>query len=72
MPYPTIADLPAPVRHTLPAHAQEIYRAAFNNAWARDALRGDEATLHRIAWAAVKRGYEKRDGVWMPRRLHDA
>lgn len=33
MQYETIDDLPAPVRHHLPHHAQEIYRAAFNNAW---------------------------------------
>ncbi len=69
MPYPEIADLPAPVRHALPPHAQEIYRAAFNNAWARYAAAGDEATAHRIAWAAVKRAYTKRDGAWVPRLL---
>lgn len=64
MPYPTIADLPEPVRHALPAHAQEIYRAAFNNAWVRRGGPG-EATAHRIAWAAVKRGYRKQGGAWV-------
>jgi len=64
MPYPTIADLPEPVRHALPAHAQEIYRAAFNNAWTRHGG-PDEAAAHRIAWAAVKRGYRKQGGAWV-------
>lgn len=72
MPYPSIADLPPPIRHALPEHAQEIYRAAFNNAWARYAAAGDEAIVHRIAWAAVKRSYEKRDGTWVPRLLRGA
>ena len=69
MPYADIADLPAPIRHALPVHAQEIYRAAFNNAWARHP---EEAVVHRIAWAAVKRSYTKRDGVWVPRLLPDS
>ena len=62
MPYRSILDLPAPVRRALPAHAQEIYRAAFNHAWPHAA---EEATAHRIAWAAVKRRYGKRGGVWV-------
>ena len=33
MPYADISDLPASVRSHLPTHAQEIYLAAFNNAW---------------------------------------
>ncbi len=62
MPYRSILDLPDPVRRTLPEHAQEIYRAAFNHAWPRAA---EEATAHRIAWAAVKRRYGKLGGVWV-------
>lgn len=57
MPYETNADLPPSVRHVLPDHAQDIYRDAFNNAWRARRGQGDEATLHRIAWAAVKRSY---------------
>ncbi len=72
MPYPDITDLPPSVRHALPLHAQEIYRAAFNHAWARYAASGDEGTAHRIAWTAVKRAYTKRDGAWVPRLLPDA
>lgn len=56
MPYVTNTDLPPPVRNHLPPHAQDIYRAAFNNAFAEHASdpRQEEAA-HRIAWAAVKR-----------------
>jgi len=32
MPYARLSDLPDSVRDNLPLHAQEIYRAAFNNA----------------------------------------
>ena len=57
MPYASNADLPPSVRHALPEHAQDIYRAAFKNAWEQHVTpRGvDEATVHRIAWGAVKR-----------------
>ena len=60
MPYPTNADLPPSVRSHLPEHAQEIYREAFNHAFAAHAgeARQEEAA-HRIAWAAVKRSYVK-------------
>ena len=33
MPYKTISSLPDSVKNHLPKHAQEIYLAAFNNAW---------------------------------------
>ena len=59
------------MRHALPAHAQDIYRAAFNAAWAHQAATFgvDEASVHRIAWGAVKRHYRKIGGVW--RRIED-
>jgi cation transport regulator len=67
MPYRTIDDLPASVRGHLPPHAQEIYVAAFNNAWQQHARDLDgEAAVHRIAWAAVKRGYRKQGDRWVP------
>jgi len=51
----------------LPPHAQDIYLAAFNNAWRQHGYEPDaEATVHRIAWSAVKRSYRKVGGVWMP------
>ncbi|MFA5120404.1 ChaB family protein [Zavarzinia sp.] len=67
MPYAADEDLPPAIRHHLPAHAQEIFRAAFNHAWAAHA--GDprqEEAAHRIAWAAVKRSYEKSGDDWVP------
>ncbi len=33
MPFAKLGDLPDSVRDSLPKHAQEIYRAAFNSAW---------------------------------------
>jgi cation transport regulator len=60
MPYASNEDLPAPVRRHLPPRAQNIYREAFNHAYAAHAgdIRQEEAA-HRIAWAAVKRTYVK-------------
>ncbi len=70
MPYATVEDLPAPVRDHLPQHAQEIYRAAFNNAWTEYGDRlppAREETAHRVAWAAVKQRYRKAGQVWVER-----
>jgi len=70
MPYRINADLPASVRDHLPPHAQDIYRAAFNHAFAAHA--GDsrqEEIAHRIAWAAVKRSYVKDGDRWVARDL---
>lgn len=68
MPNATNAALPAPVRQHLPEHAQDIFRAAFNHAFAAHAgdPRQDEAA-HRIAWAAVKRAYVKVGDRWIER-----
>jgi len=68
MPYPSNLDLPESIRRVLPEHAQDIYRAAFNNAWQSRAGRYgfDEGRLHRIAWGAVKRRYRKLGGMWVP------
>ena len=47
MPYKTVDDLPDNVTNVLPKHAQEIYRAAFNNAWDEYKDRTNaEGTLH--------------------------
>jgi cation transport regulator len=69
MPYPTNYDLPVSVRGHLPDHAQDIYREAFNHAYAAHAGEIDrEQRAHMIAWAAVKRSYEKADDrQWVPR-----
>lgn len=68
MPYRDNSGLPPSVRKHLPAHAQDIYRAAFNHAFAdhTDDPRREEIA-HRIAWAAVKRSYVKRGELWVAR-----
>ncbi|MDP2262210.1 MAG: ChaB family protein [Hydrogenophaga sp.] len=78
MPYARNQDLPDNVTRVLPAHAQDIYRAAFNDAWDRYAhpqdREGDasrEVTAHKVAWAAVKQKYQKKPGTdsgpWTPK-----
>jgi cation transport regulator len=68
MPYRDNVDLPPVLRRNLPEHAQDIYRAAFNNAFAAhaDDPRQEEAA-HRIAWAAVKRSFVKVGDEWVAR-----
>jgi cation transport regulator len=73
MPYRSSQDLPPPVRHHLPPHAQDIYREAFNHAFASHS--GDprqEEIAHRTAWAAVKQSYVEVDDEWMPVRTSQA
>lgn len=71
MPYDTLTQLPKPVRNVLPRHAQEIYLAAFNNAWdeyshPEDRKSDDsrEEVAHKVAWAAVKQKYKKDGDSW--------
>ena len=69
MPYASNESLPPSVRAHLPDHAQDIYREAFNHAWAAHASEGrQEEAAHRIAWAAVKRSYVKLGNEWIARR----
>jgi cation transport regulator len=68
MPYQANADFPISVRSHLPDHAQDIYREAFNHAFATHA--GDprqEEAAHRVVWAAVKRTYVKVGDRWIAR-----
>lgn len=72
MPYDKLSELPDSVKNNLPRHAQDIYKEAYNNAWDQYAdpedRRGDasrEETAHRVAWAAVKEEYEKKNGKWV-------
>jgi cation transport regulator len=73
MPYKKNSDLPHSVKDNLPNHAQDIYREAYNSAWEQydkpEERRGDasrEETAHKVAWAAVKKEYEKdeKTGKW--------
>jgi len=67
MPYATNEDLPPSVRNHLPPEAQDLYREAFNHAWQTYAASSrHEEIAHRVAWAAVKRRYVKRNGQWVP------
>jgi cation transport regulator len=75
MPYKTITDLPTSIQSHLPKHAQEIYLAAFNNAWAqyedpkkRRDKDSHEEIAHKIAWAAVKHSYEKQGDKWVRKK----
>jgi len=68
MPYERVSELPDSVKDSLPKHAQEIYKEAYNSAWEQydepDERRGDasrEETSHKVAWGAVKQSYEKND-----------
>ncbi len=74
MPYTMISHLPESVRNVLPSHAQEIYLAAFNNAWSeykdpqkRTTKESREETAHKVAWAAVKKKYVKSGDKWKER-----
>jgi cation transport regulator len=69
MPYAANADLPPSVRSHLPEHAKDIFREAFNHAYAAHSHdpRQEEAAF-RIAWAAVKREYEKIGDEWVEKR----
>ena len=69
MPYATNDDLPPSVKQVLPAHAQDIFRAAFNAAWesyGRKDPAHQEEIARRVAWAAVKRRYRKVGRAWLP------
>ncbi len=73
MPYNANSDLPDSVKNSLPEHAQDIYREAFNNAWVqykdpakRQGGKSQEETAHAVAWNAVKNEYEKNEkGDWV-------
>ena len=78
MPYSELKELPKSVRSVLPEHAQEIYLAAFNNAWEEysdsDDRQGEssrEETAHKVAWSAVKQKYEKVDDEWQSKDSDD-
>ncbi len=72
MPYKFKKDLPDSVREALPAHAETIYKEAFNNAWRQykdpEKRRGGisrEEVSHKIAWSAVKKVYKKVGDKWV-------
>lgn len=73
MPYASNKDLPDKVKNHLPAHAQDIYREAYNNATQhykdpkkRKGHQSTEETAHKVAWSAVKEVYIKKGDDWVP------
>lgn len=72
MTYRSNTQLPESVKSDLPPPAQDIYRSAFNSAWQDcrkggvDALRREE-TARKVAWAAVRRRFEKVGEGWQPK-----
>src|SRR5271157_2076311 len=65
MPYASTTDLPDSVK-ALPVHGQEIYRAAFNNAYEEYKDKpNQEALAHATAWTAVKKQYKKQGDKWV-------
>ena len=77
MPYSDIAELPDSVKHVLPEHALHIYLEAYNHAWdeyqdagSRKGNASREEVARRVAWAAVKKVYEKdqQTGMWAGKR----
>jgi len=75
MPYSRKSELPDSVKDNLPKHAQDIYKEAYNSAWDEykdpDDRRGDvsrEETAHKVAWAAVKKMYQKKNGKWVKKK----
>jgi cation transport regulator len=74
MPYETTEDLPPRVKDNLPEEAEKIFRAAYNSAWDEYAdpekRRGNESreeVANKVAWAAVKKKFEKRGDEWVPK-----
>ncbi len=72
MPYATNQDLPDIIKEHLPYEAQDIFRAAFNDAYKeyynpKKRVRGGshEAVAYRVAWSAVKKRYTKKGLYWI-------
>ena len=68
MPYKANSELPEGVRNALPEAAQTVYRGAFNGAL-EGTCKGDESCAAKVAWSAVKRGWEKKGDAWVKKSL---
>ncbi|MEX0649467.1 MAG: ChaB family protein [Candidatus Andersenbacteria bacterium] len=67
MPYERRSELPKPIKENVPQHGQDIYRKAYNSAY--DQHHGNEERASKVAWAAVKRKFEKgAEGHWHRRK----
>jgi cation transport regulator len=66
MPYAGTSELPPDIRSVLPIPAQQIFVRAFNSAYNGSCNGNDECSM-KIAWEAVKAGYQKvESGMWQP------
>jgi len=74
MPYARNDDLPDKIKSHLPQDAQDIYRKAYNNAHEQyqdpakrygGSAESLEVVCAKVAWAAVKKEYEKRGDEWV-------
>ena len=72
----SVEELPEVVKQRLPTHAREIYQKAhdaaleqYRNSKERRGGASLEETAHKVAWAAVKKEYEKDEstGQWHPK-----
>lgn len=68
MPYQQRSDLPKAIKSNLPAHAQDIWKEAYNSAWGQYKNPNDrwgkvsrEEVSAKVAWNAVKQKYKKSD-----------
>jgi cation transport regulator len=76
MPYENLQQLPKGIKDNLPKHAQEIYMAAYNSAAEdysdpskrRDPSDDVEEVAAKVAWAAVKQEYEKKNDKWVAKK----
>jgi cation transport regulator len=64
----------APRQREKLSHAQDIYREAFDSAWdeyqdpaKRRGYESLEEVAHKVAWAAVKKKYQKVGEEWQPK-----
>jgi cation transport regulator len=66
MPYDRNEDLPKSITEHLPEHGQSIFRKVFNSAYEQY---GVEELAFKVAWAAVKKEYEKNEqGKWVAKK----
>jgi cation transport regulator len=75
MPYDKTSELPERVKGNLPKAAQKIYMEAYNSAHEEykdpKKRRGDaslEETAAKVAWAAVKKKFEKSGDEWQEKK----
>lgn len=54
MPYKSKSELPDNVQNVLPAHAQDIYKEAFNSAWINTKIKKIAGTMPAVKRRRIK------------------